>query len=163
MSEIAGATETAFRLPSSSMSSWTVARHGAGRQFWRFLLVGAGNTAISFVVYRLLLAIGAPYVLAAALGFSVGALNGYVFNRRWTFRARDSTRARVLYVAVQASGAASTSLVVLFFVRVAGTGKVGAYLAAIPPVTVCMFLANRVWTFADRRRSVNGREQRARS
>jgi putative flippase GtrA len=133
------------------MSSWTAARDGAGRQFWRFLLVGAGNTAISFVVYRLLLAIGTPYVLAAALGFSVGALNGYVFNRRWTFRARDSTRARVLYVAVQASGAASTSLVVLFFVRVAGTGKVGAYLAAIPPVTVCMFLANRVWTFADRR------------
>jgi len=120
------------------------------RQFRRFLLVGLGNTALSFAVYRLLLALGTPYVLAAALGFAAGAVNGYVFNRRWTFAARDSTRARVLYVAVQAAGAASTSLLVLLFVRAAGTGKVGAYLAAIPAVTVCMFVANRVWTFADR-------------
>jgi putative flippase GtrA len=56
----------------------------------------------------------------------------------------------VLYVAVQATGAVSTSLLVLFFHRAAGAGKVGAYLAAIPPVTVSMFIANRVWTFADR-------------
>lgn len=119
-------------------------------QFRRFLLVGVGNTVVSFVVYRLLLALETPYVLAAALGFSVGAVNGYILNRRWTFGARDSARAQLLYVAVQAAGAASTSLLVLLFVRVAGMGKVGAYLAAIPPVTVCMFVANRRWTFADR-------------
>jgi putative flippase GtrA len=105
---------------------------------------------LSFIAYRLLLALGTPYVIAAFLGFGVGAVNGYVFNRRWTFGARDSTRARVLYVAVQGVGAVSTSLLVLLFVRGAGVGKVGAYLVAIPPVTVCMFIANRVWTFADR-------------
>jgi putative flippase GtrA len=120
------------------------------RQFRRFLLVGVGNTAVSFVAYRLLLALGTPYVLAAALGFSVGAVNGYVFNRLWTFGARDSARARLLYLGVQVVGATSTSLLVLLFVRVVGTSKVGAYVAAIPPVTVCMFLANRIWTFADR-------------
>jgi putative flippase GtrA len=120
------------------------------RQFKRFLLVGLGNTLLSVAVYRVLLALGTPYVLAAAIAFSAGAANGYVFNRRWTFGARDSARARLLYVAVQAIGAASTSLLVLLFVRVAGIGKVGAYLAAIPPVTVCMFVANRFWTFADR-------------
>jgi putative flippase GtrA len=96
------------------------------RQFRRFLVVGVGNTAVSFVAYRLLLALEMPYVPAAALAFAVGAVNGYIFNRRWTFAARDSARARVLYVAVQAAGAASTSLLVLLFVRVAGTGKVGA-------------------------------------
>jgi putative flippase GtrA len=97
-----------------------------------------------------LLAISTPYVLAAFLGFAVGALNGYILNRRWTFAARDTTRARVLYVAVQAVGAVSTSLLVLFLHEGAGIGKVGAYLLAIPPVTICMFLANRTWTFADR-------------
>jgi putative flippase GtrA len=119
-------------------------------QLARFLVVGVGNTVLSFVVYRLLLAFGVWYVLAAPLAFAAGALNGYVFNRRWTFAARDSTRARVLYVAVQAIGALSTSLLVLFFVRAAGTGRVWAYLAAILPVTLSMFAANRVWTFADR-------------
>jgi putative flippase GtrA len=117
-------------------------------QFLRFLVVGVANTALSFVSYRLLLAVSTPYVIAAFLGFSVGAMNGYVFNRRWTFAAADTTRARVLYVAVQAVGAVSTSLLVLLFHGGANVGKVAAYLAAIPPVTVCMFVANRVWTFA---------------
>jgi putative flippase GtrA len=125
-------------------------RDDPARQLARFLLVGLLNTALSFVVYRLLLAVSTPYVLAAPLAFAAGAANGYVFNRRWTFAARDSARARMLYVVVQGIGAVSTSLLVLFFVHVAGTGKVWAYLAAIPPVTLCMFAANRLWTFAER-------------
>jgi putative flippase GtrA len=120
------------------------------RQFARFLFVGAGNTVLSFVAYRLLLALGTPYVIAAALAFWVGAVNGYVWNRRWTFAARDTARARVAYVAVQVAGAVSTSLLVLLFVQGVGVDKVAAYVAAIPPVTVSTFLANRVWTFADR-------------
>jgi putative flippase GtrA len=128
----------------------TQERRNTQRQFGRFLLVGAANTVLSFVVYRLLLVPGTPYALAAPLAFAAGAVNGYVFNRRWTFAARDSARARLLYLAVQGVGAGSTSLLVLLFVHAAGTGRIGAYLAAIPPVTVCMFAANRFWTFAER-------------
>jgi putative flippase GtrA len=120
------------------------------RQLRRFLSVGVANTVLSFAAYRLLLGVGTPYVHAAALAFAVGTVNGYVFNRRWTFGARASTRARLLYVAVQMLGAAATSLLVLLAVRVAGSGKLPAYLEAIPPVTICTFLANRRWTFADR-------------
>jgi putative flippase GtrA len=123
-------------------------RQHPSRQLARFLVVGLGNTALSFVVYRVLLAVGTSYLVAASLAFAAGAANGYVFNRRWTFAAADSTRARVLYIAVQGLGAGSTSLLVLLFVRAAGAGKVGAYLAAVPPVTVAMFAANRLWTFA---------------
>jgi len=123
-------------------------RRDPAAQLARFLVVGVANTALSFVVYRLLLAVGAWYVIAAPLAFAVGALNGYVFNRRWTFGARDTTRARILYVSIQAAGALSTSLLVLLFVHV-GVGKVGAYLVAIPPVTLCMFAANRSWTFTE--------------
>jgi putative flippase GtrA len=118
-------------------------------QLARFLVVGVGNTILSFAAYRLLLAVEVWYVLAAALAFAVGAANGYIFNRRWTFAARDTARARVLYVAVQTTGAVSTSLLVLLFVEGLGIGRVWAYLAAIPPVTLCMFAANRLWTFAE--------------
>jgi putative flippase GtrA len=120
------------------------------RQLARFLLVGLGNTAISFGVYRLLLAVGAWYVVAAPIAYVASLLNGYVFNRRWTFGARDSARARVRYVAVQASGAGLTSLLVLLFVDAAGMSRVAAFLAAVVPTTLCTFAANRVWTFADR-------------
>jgi len=120
------------------------------RQFARFLVVGVGNTLVSFVVYRLLLALALPYALAAPLSFAAGALNGYVLNVGWTFAARDSRRARVTYVGIQALGAVSLSLLVAFFVQAAGAGRVAAFALAIPPVTVCTFAANRVWAFADR-------------
>jgi putative flippase GtrA len=32
-------------------------------------------------------------------------------------------------------------------------GQAGAYLASIPPVTVSLFLANRLWTFSERRQT----------
>jgi putative flippase GtrA len=89
-------------------------------------------------------------VAAAPIAFIAGATNGYVFNRRWTFAAADSTRARVLYFTFAAIGAGTTSLAVLLFVRGGGLGKVEAYLVAIPPVTVATFAANRVWTFPRR-------------
>jgi hypothetical protein len=38
------------------------------------------------------------------------------------------------------------------FVRAAEVGQVGAYLLAIPPVTVAMFAANRARTFAEQSR-----------
>jgi putative flippase GtrA len=144
------------RAPAAGGRGWaerlrnpTLGRDDPARQLARFLVVGLGNTALSFVVYRLLLAIGTWYVIAAPVAFAAGAVNGYVFNRRWTFGARDSARARVLYVAITATGALSTSLLVLLFVRAVGTGRVGAYLVAIPPVTLGTFVANRLWTFAE--------------
>lgn len=132
-----------------SVTSVANRRSLAHRQFGCYLLVGVANTLISFLAYRLLLLVGTPYLVAAPIAFAVGAVNGYVLNRRWTFAARDTTRARISYVVVQAAAAGATTLLVLLFVA-AGTGKVGAYLAAIPPVTVSAFAANRLWTFADR-------------
>jgi putative flippase GtrA len=136
--------------PTTADPPATRARTDTYRQFVRFLVVGLSNTALSFVAYRLLLAASTPYVVAAPIAFAVGALNGYVVNRRWTFAAPDTRRARVLYVVFAALGAASLTLLVLLLVRGAGLGRVEAYLVAIPPVTVATFLANRIWTFAAR-------------
>jgi putative flippase GtrA len=121
------------------------------RQFVKYVLVGAANTALSFLVYRLLLLAGTPYVLAAPIAFIAGAVNGYWFNRRWTYAAADSTRARFLYFLFAVIGAAVTSGLVLLVVRGAGVGRGEAYLVAVPPVTVATFLANRFWTFPDPR------------
>lgn len=119
-------------------------------EFVRYVLVGVVNTAVSFAAYVVLVGLSTPYVGAAALAFAVGAANGYVLNRRWTFAARDSRRARTAYVCVQAVGALATSGAVWLLVHAASAGKLGAYAVAIPPVTFSTFLANRVWTFADR-------------
>lgn len=120
------------------------------REFVRFLIVGVANTLISLVVYRALLALGVWYLVSAPVAWGAGVINGYIFNRRWTFRARDTRRSRALYALFGAVGAVVASLLVLLFVGGVGIGKFEAYLAAVPLVTVSTFLANRYWTFSDR-------------
>jgi putative flippase GtrA len=111
------------------------------RQFGRFVLVGAGNTVLSLVVYALLAAVGLRAAAAGAAAFSAGAVNGYLWNRRWTFHAPDSAAAKMRYVVVQLGGVAGTSLL-------AWSLATAGYLAAIPLVTGATFIANRCWTFA---------------
>jgi putative flippase GtrA len=118
-------------------------------QFVRFTCVGATNTLVSFLAYSALLAAATPYAVAAVLAFAAGAVNGYVLNRRWTFAAADSRRARLVYVCVQAAGALTAGALVWLLVHTTAAGHVAAYAAAIPPVTVATFLANRRWAFAD--------------
>ena len=116
-------------------------------QFGRFALVGISNTVVSFVAYAILIHIGVFYGVAGALAFALGAWNGYLLNRRWTFGARDSTRARVRYVVVQTVGLGATFPLLWLFVSYAGIGRLAAYPVTIPAVTLATFLANRSWTF----------------
>ena len=55
-------------------------------QFVKFGIVGISNTLITFAVYTVLLKVfGVWYLAASAIGFVVGAINGFLLNRRWTF------------------------------------------------------------------------------
>ncbi len=56
-------------------------------QFVKFGIVGVSNTLLAFAVYTVLLKVfGVWYVAASAIGFASGAVNGFLLNRRWTFR-----------------------------------------------------------------------------
>src|SRR4029077_5095784 len=56
-------------------------------QFVKFGTVGVSNTLLTFLVYTLLLKVfGVWYLAASAIGFLVGAINGFLLNRRWTFK-----------------------------------------------------------------------------
>ena len=108
-----------------------------GSELARFALVGVSNTVVSLAVY-LALAAAAPRAAAGALAFAAGAANGYVWNRRWTFRRHGVV---LRYVAVQAAGALATGELV---------AALGSYVVAAALVTVATFAANRSWTFPQR-------------
>ncbi len=56
-------------------------------QFVKFGIVGVSNTLLTLAVYTVLLKVfGVWYLAASAIGFAVGATNGFLLNRRWTFR-----------------------------------------------------------------------------
>ena len=117
------------------------------RQLGRFAVVGVSNTVLSYVVYAALVATTIPYALAGAAGFAAGAVNGYLFNSRWTFQSADSTGSRLRYLAVQLAGLGATTLLLWLFVGEAHVHRLAGYALTIPIVTSATFVANRSWAF----------------
>ena len=123
---------------------------GVFAQLCRFAVVGVANTVLSYLLYTALVAARVPYPVAGAAGFSAGAVNGYILNRRWTFASPDSRRARARYLVVQLSGLGATTAL-LWLVVTVGTSRLAAYAVTIPIVTLATFSANRSWAFAGAR------------
>jgi putative flippase GtrA len=116
----------------------------------RFGVVGASGYAVNLATFAALVHVaGAHYRLAAVAAFVVALTNNFVWNRHWTFRARDGhagfQAARFLVVSV---GAFLFNLAVLEAL-VAGLElpEVPAQAIAIACATPLNFLGNKLWTF----------------
>lgn len=118
-------------------------------QFVKFGIVGVSNTLLTFVVYTLLLKVfGVWYLAASAIGFVVGATNGFLWNRRWTFREHvGDALTPVRWFVVQGCGLALNLGLVYVFVHDAALDKLVGQACATAVVTVLTFFANRAWTF----------------
>lgn len=118
-------------------------------QFVKFGIVGVSNTLLTFVVYTLLLKVfGVWYLAASAIGFLVGATNGFLWNRRWTFREHvGDALTPVRWFVVQGCGLALNLGLVYVFVHDAALDKLVGQACATAVVTVLTFFANRAWTF----------------
>ncbi len=118
-------------------------------QFVKFGIVGVSNTVLSFAVYALLLKVfGVWYVAASGIGFAVGAVNGFLLNRRWTFKEHvGDALTPVRWGVVQSCGLALNLGLVYMFVDDVGLDKLIGQACATAIVTVLAFFANRAWTF----------------
>lgn len=118
-------------------------------QLLKFGTVGVSNTLISFAVYTALLkGAGLWYVAASGIGFAVGAVNGFLWNRAWTFRGHvGDALTPVRWFVVQTGGLALNLGLVYLFVDGAGLDKLLAQAVTIGIVTLSTFFANRAWTF----------------
>jgi putative flippase GtrA len=119
-----------------------------GRRAIKYGLVGVTNVAIDFSLYALLVSAGLFYPLAKTLSLIAATINGYTWNRAWTFRAgrhRNETLAK--YVGVQAGCLVANVALLALLVEVAGTGAVTAQVIAFPVVAGVSFIGNRLWTF----------------
>jgi len=118
-------------------------------QFLKFGIVGVSNTLIAFAVYTVLLKVfGVWYVAASGIGFAVGAVNGFLLNRRWTFREHvGDALTPVRWTIVQSCGLGLNLGLVYMFVHGLGMDKLLGHIPTTAIVTVLTFAANRAWTF----------------
>jgi dolichol-phosphate mannosyltransferase len=121
-------------------------------QLVKFSVVGASGYVVNLAVYTTLVhALDVHYILAAILAFCVAVTNNFMWNRHWTFSAREGhmgfQAARFLTVSLLALG---FNLIVLeLLVSVAGTEKVLAQAIAILAATPLNFIGNKLWSFGD--------------
>jgi putative flippase GtrA len=118
-------------------------------QFVKFGIVGISNTLITFAVYTFLLkVVGVWYLAAAAIGFVIGAVNGFLLNRRWTFREHvGDALTPVRWMVVQGCGLGLNEGLLYLLVHDARFDKLIAQALVMGVVTVSTFAANRAWTF----------------
>lgn len=61
------------------------------RSLWMFLLIGVGNTALSFVIMQAMYALGwGGYWLSSAFAFAVTSVLSFILNKKYSFQNHDS-------------------------------------------------------------------------
>ena len=79
------------------MLSAQLARFGVSPQFSRFLVSGATTTGVTYLLYLLLLWLGATPVLAYNITFVFGVFFSYFLNLKLTFQTRHSGKKLLSY------------------------------------------------------------------
>lgn len=129
-------------------------------QFMRFAVTGVINTGIDFLTYialtRLFTFWDNNKVLATSVAFIVANINSYILNRYWTFARKDKKSKNEYYkqypkfLVISVVGLGLTAL--LFkLALMTGLYDMLAKFAPIPFVLLWNFIANKYWTFKDKR------------
>lgn len=120
---------------------------------YKFLISGGGNTAITYVVYVILVSVGLHYNAALAIVYPLGIALGFWVNRKWTFADKHSPKTNTTgtqlfkYIAVYGlifliNLACLNSLVLLLELN-----PVWAQLFALTVSTVCSYFLQKRWVF----------------
>jgi putative flippase GtrA len=112
-------------------------------RFARFCLVGVTNTLVTLGAYAVALRLAVPYLPAGALAYALGAGNGFLLNRAWTFRVRGRPWR---YLAVVAAGLAMNALLSRVAVGMSVPRDL-AQVAVAAPVTLVTFALSHCWAF----------------
>ena len=130
-------------------------RHGLRRphnwfQLVRFSAVGASGYVVNLATFAVCVhVLAVHYLVAATIAFLIAVTNNFVFNRHWTFEARDGhagfQAARFFIVSI----AAFAFNLVILELLVAGmqSPKVLAQAIAIVAATPISFVGNKLWSF----------------
>lgn len=116
----------------------------------KFAVVGVANTLIDMGVFALLAQVlGLNVYLSQVISYSAGMLNSYVFNRSWTFQAKDRffSPALVRFVALNLVMLLVSTGLLWFFFDFWGMPKLIAKVLATGFTLVLSFGANRLWVF----------------
>jgi putative flippase GtrA len=131
-------------------------RHGLRRphnwfQLVRFAAVGASGYVVNLAVFTVCVhALSLDYRLAAFFAFLVAVTNNFVWNRHWTFDAREGHAGHqsAKFFVVSVAAFIFNLIALQLLVESAGLAEVPAQAIAIVLATPVSFAGNKLWSFA---------------
>ena len=119
-------------------------------QFFKYCVVGTSSALIDLGgLYLLVEYANFSVIPAATISFLVAVVNGYAFNRIWTFKSKASNYQKqfVTFLLVALVGLALNTLFMFLFVEQIRIWYMFAKVLTSILVLGWSFLANRYWTF----------------
>jgi putative flippase GtrA len=131
----------------NATGSWT--RRRGVRQFLKFAIVGASGTVVNFVVaHALEKTTTLSWFADFAIGFMVGGVSNYIFNRIWTFGSRRNPLVEGLqFLTVSAVALLAGRVVFAVAERTGFHHFTTTWLLATLSGTFVNFFINKYWTF----------------
>jgi dolichol-phosphate mannosyltransferase len=119
-------------------------------QLFKFGLVGGSGYVVNLAVFGLLAGpLGLHHIPAAVGAFVVAVTNNFVWNREWTFRARDGHPGfqAMRFFAVSLVGLGFNLAILELLVSSAGVAELPSQAIAVALAMPVNFVGNKLWTF----------------
>ncbi len=136
-------------------------------QLLKYGVIGASNTLITLVAFYLLNTLaGWPYGIANVIGYVLGVINSFVWNRNWVFKTHNSVKREAMLfgigflVCLALQGCVSWVLLEVFGLKnmqeipwlpMKNTGQNIVMVVAMGFYTVANYIYNRVVTFKEKK------------
>ncbi len=118
-------------------------------QFIKFGIIGILNTAVGLsIIFFCMKVIGISYVISNITGYTVGLINSFFWNRKWTFNSINKIRHEIVpFLIVFLFSYAIQFAGLVCFVEYLNINKDLSQLLSTGIYTLANFTGNRLLTF----------------
>ena len=117
------------------------------KRFLKFAIVGVSNTAISFLVYVVLVKLSLYYILASIISYIAGILNSYILNTAFVFKEKKTKKNLFMFSSVYLSALLINLSLLYIMVDVFGIGPITGQILVTGLVMIYNYIMQKKWTF----------------
>ena len=117
------------------------------KEILKFLIGGGSAVIVDYIVYQLLMYIGASISISKAISYITGASVGFLINKLWTFESKHFSSLEIIkYILLYACSACANTIVNKFVLWLF-CWELFAFLCATGTSTIMNFIGQKFFVF----------------
>lgn len=118
------------------------------KRFLKFGIVGVSNTALSFLIYVLLVRISIHYMIASIIAYIAGIANSYILNTAFVFKEKKTMKNLFKFSSVYISALLINLSLLFVMVDILGVGPIIGQVIVTVLVMFYNYIMQKKWTFS---------------